>query len=109
MLTLARDLRRRKGRERTGAFVAEGVRAVEELLQSSLDVRGALVSTALGDAPVRAALERRGVPITEVDEPTFATAADTESPQGVLAVATVPARGMGDIPATGRVLALDGV
>jgi RNA methyltransferase, TrmH family len=109
MLTLARDLRRRKARERTGAFVAEGVRAVEELLQSSLEVRGALVSTALGDAPVRAALERRGVPITEVDEPTFATAADTESPQGVLAVATVPERGVGDIPTSGRVLALDGV
>ena|ERR1700722_5038907 len=109
MLTLARDLRRRKARERTGAFVAEGVRAVEELLRSSLEVRGALVSPALGDAPVRAALAEHGVPITEVDEQAFATAADTESPQGVLAIAAVPERGVGDIPTVGRVLALDGV
>jgi TrmH family RNA methyltransferase len=117
MLTLARDLRRRKGRERTGAFVAEGVRAVEELLRSPLAIRGALVSPALDAAPrgaaLRAALLDRGVAVTEVDEPTFASAADTESPQGILAVATVPARGMADIvpdaAGTLRVLALDGV
>ncbi|HWZ61355.1 MAG TPA: RNA methyltransferase [Gemmatimonadaceae bacterium] len=113
MVTLARDLRRRKARERTGAFVAEGVRAVEELLRSSLTVRGVLVSPAFDDAALRSALEQRGVPITAVDERTFATAADTESPQGVLAVAEAPVRTMEDIEANGsgvcRVLALDGV
>jgi RNA methyltransferase, TrmH family len=115
ILTLARDLRRRKARERTGDFVAEGVRAVEELIRSPLDVRGALVSPALDDAPrgvaLRAALVARGVPITEVAEREFASAADTESPQGVLAVAGVPERGTGDILRTGtsRILVLDGV
>jgi TrmH family RNA methyltransferase len=110
MLTLARDLRRRKGRERTGAFVAEGVRAVEELLRSPLTVRGVLISPALGSAPaLRAALTARAVPVTEVDEREFATAADTESPQGVLAVADIPERGMDDIAGRGRILALDGV
>src|SRR5690349_22665596 len=34
LLTLARDRRRRKSRERHGLFVTEGVRAVEELLRS---------------------------------------------------------------------------
>ena len=33
LLTLARDLRRRKSREKQSLFVAEGVRSVEELLQ----------------------------------------------------------------------------
>ena len=32
LLTLARDLRRRKAREKRGLFVAEGVRTVEELV-----------------------------------------------------------------------------
>src|SRR5260221_69385 len=44
LLTLARDLRRRKSREHQHLFTAEGVRAVEELLRSPLTVRGALVA-----------------------------------------------------------------
>ena len=36
LLTLARDLHRRKARERQSLFVAEGIRAVEELLGSPL-------------------------------------------------------------------------
>jgi TrmH family RNA methyltransferase len=115
MLTHARDLRRRKARERTGDFVAEGVRTVEELVRSPLEVLGALVSPVLETAPrgtaLRQALEARGVPITEVDEGAFATAADTESPQGVLAVARVPVRGIADLAgvAAGRVVVLDGI
>jgi TrmH family RNA methyltransferase len=44
LLTLARDLRRRKARERQDIFVAEGHRSVELLLRSKLDVIGILVS-----------------------------------------------------------------
>jgi RNA methyltransferase, TrmH family len=115
MLTLARDLRRRKARERTGDFVAEGVRTVEELVRSPLEVRGALVSPALAEAPrgaaLRAALEARGVPITDVDEHAFASAADTESPQGVLAVGRIPARDVAQLTglAEGRILVLDAI
>jgi len=61
---------RRKARERRGLFVAEGVRAVEELLASSLDVHGALIVTApkpdARAAALRAALEARGVPVEAV-------------------------------------------
>jgi RNA methyltransferase, TrmH family len=113
MLTLARDLRRRKARERTGDFVAEGVRAVEELIRSPLEVRGVLVSPALDAAPrgaaLRSEIQARGVPITEVDEREFASAADTEAPQGILAVARIPDRGIQDVVGGGKVLALDGV
>ena len=42
LLTLARDLRRRKAREKHALFVAEGVRAVEELVRSPVKVRGVL-------------------------------------------------------------------
>lgn len=115
ILTVARDLRRRKARERSGACVVEGVRAVEELLRSPLVVEGALVSPVLESAPrgaaLRAALAAHGVPITDVDEATFASAADTETPQGVLAVARVPDRVLDDLApspgATVRLLVLD--
>lgn len=115
MLTLARDLRRRKGRERTGCFVAEGVRTVEDLLQSALRVRGALVGPQLRASPRGAALLEslagRAVPVVEVNERDFASAADTDSPQGVLAVAEIPNRSWASVPAgpAVRVVVLDAV
>ena len=112
LLTLARDLRRRKARERHRLFVAEGARAVSELLRSPLAVRGLLVSPQLADG-VRTALAeaaaRRNVPVAEVTDAELASAADTESPQGVVAVGEPPARSLDDLRpgTTTRVLLLD--
>jgi TrmH family RNA methyltransferase len=97
LLTLARDLRRRKARERSNLFVAEGVRAVEELLRSPLVVRGVLVAPQLADAPRGSALldalmKRTDIERTDISERDFASAAETESPQGVLAIAEIPQR-----------------
>jgi TrmH family RNA methyltransferase len=101
LLTLARDLKRRRARERQQLFVAEGVRAVEELLGSPLAVRGLLVAPQLAGAPRGASLldaaRQRGVDLTFVDEREFASAAETDSPQGVLAIADIPARRLEDI------------
>jgi TrmH family RNA methyltransferase len=115
LLTTARNLTRRKARERDGLFVAEGIRAVEELLRSPLAVRGLLVAPKLAEHPRAGALHElaagRGVPIVEVGDREFASAADTESPQGVLAVAGIPERSLAGL-AVGdplRVLVLDGV
>lgn len=115
LITLARDLRRRKGRERTGCFVAEGVRTVEELLRSPLAVQGVVVSPQIGSSPrgaaLRTLLAERSVQVIEVDDKEFATAADTESPQGVLAIAGIPKRSWSTVPVTDavRVLVLDAV
>jgi TrmH family RNA methyltransferase len=115
MLTQARDLRRRRAREEQGVFVTEGVRAVEELVASALVVRGALVSPKLASTPrgeaLRVAIEARGIAVTEVSDRDFASAADTDAPQGVLAVAEIPTRTL-PTPAAGRVfraVVLDGV
>ena len=115
LLTLARDLQRRKARERQSLFVAEGVRTVEELLQSSLTVRGAVVSVALGRTPRGAALRdacvARGFELLEVTEQDFLTAADTEHPQGILAIAEAPSLTLAEltVPPTARLLVLDGI
>ena len=114
LLSLARDLRRRKARERRAQFVVEGVRAVEELLRSPLAVGGALVAPQLLDAPrgvaLRDALQQRGVSIELVEHQEFASAAETESPQGVLALASVPSRGFAQIAeSSAPILVLDGI
>ncbi len=95
--------------------MAEGVRAVDALLQSPIVVRGALVApqlagTARGEA-LRAALAGRGVEVQEVGAREFASAAETDSPQGVLAIAEVPQHGWDEVVAGSgtRVLALDAV
>lgn len=119
LLTLARDLKRRRGREREESFVAEGVRAVEELLASPLDLRGVLIAPQLADAPRGAALiealyastSTRDFGIAEVSEQDFRSAAETESPQGIIAIARVPERSFENIPTATplRLLVLDGV
>lgn len=102
LLTLARDLRRRKARERHGLFVAEGVRAVEELLASGLDVHGVLAAPLLHDDPRGSALlalaGSRGIRTVELTGPELASAAGTESPQGILAIGRIPAHALGELP-----------
>jgi TrmH family RNA methyltransferase len=114
LLTLARDLRRRKARERQGLFVTEGVRAVEELLASPLHVHGLLAAPGLAHTPRGAALlaaaGAAGAPVTHVSDADFASAAETDTPQGVLAVAEVPRADLHALPAGPlRLLVLDAV
>jgi TrmH family RNA methyltransferase len=115
LLTVARDLRRRKARERQGLFVAEGVRAVDELLRSPLTVSGVLIGPQFDDhtrAPaMHALIAQRSVPEERVDFREFASAAETDSPQGILAVAEVPGWSLAalDPPSKIRLLVLDGV
>ena len=78
--------------------MAEGVRAVEELVKSKLVVRGVLVAPQLDDAPrgkaLRAAVEEKGLDFSRVNETEFRSAAETESPQGILAIAEIPSHSL---------------
>jgi TrmH family RNA methyltransferase len=119
LLTFARDLKRRRARERENAFVIEGVRAVEELLASPLRVRGVLVAPQLDGAPrgaaLRSALQAQSGPrdfgVATVSEQEFRSAAETDSPQGVLAIADIPERSFEALQVGDgyRLLVLDGV
>lgn len=85
-----RDLQRRKARGRRGLALIEGVRLVEEALAAGLAFRGALVApdlarTARGSA-LLAELERHTVPVELIGARTFDQFADTDTPQGVIAV-----------------------
>ncbi|MFZ5625422.1 MAG: TrmH family RNA methyltransferase [Gemmatimonadota bacterium] len=113
--TLIRDLHRRRGRERRGLVLAEGVRLVAEALAAGRPVHGAVVSPALeatarGRA-LKASLAARGASLLEVTDEELAKLADTEHPQGVVAVVEPVAWTWEDIALGGdsAVLVLDGV
>src|SRR5687768_10762117 len=107
---LLRTLGQRKTREQEGLFVAEGVRAVEDLVASALRVRFAAVASTLEDAPrgraLREALERRTDAVRETDAQALRDLAGTEAPQGVLAVAEIPRWTLDDLRLDGDPAAL---
>jgi TrmH family RNA methyltransferase len=100
---LLRSLRQRKTREAEGLFLAEGIRAVEDLATSALPVRFALAASTLGDTPrgrmLLDVLAAKGVAVHETGERELAELADTETPQGILAVAPIPSAGLDGLPA----------
>jgi TrmH family RNA methyltransferase len=95
-------------------FIAEGVRAVDELLRSSLTVRGALLTASNTDERAQtlaSTIRDRGIPLQEVTEAEFQSAAETETPQGILAIGAVPSRDLSslDVPKSFRLIVLDAV
>ena len=115
LLTTIRDLARRRGRERRGLALAEGIRLVEEAIAAGIPLRGAAVSAALegttrGKA-LKLALAGRGVRMVEVAPAELDALADTEHPQGVVAVLEPRLWSLADLP-TGPgsvILVLDAV
>ena len=115
LISTIRDLHRRRARERRGLTLAEGVRLLEEALAAGIPVRGAAVAPALEGTPRGSALKRRleaaAVPLEAVDDELLGQLADTEHPQGVVAVIEPRPWTLADIPVEPRgvVLVLDGV
>lgn len=113
---LLRGLRQRKIRDETRCFLAEGLRAVEDLLASPLAVRllvhaSSLEDTERGRALLREARRRR-LRVCRVADAELARHADTQTPQGVLAVAEAPAHHLRDLRPGGApavLLVLDAV
>lgn len=93
--SLIRHLHLRKGRERRGLALAEGVRLVEEVLAAGVPLRAVVISPALEATPrgkaLADALRARAPRIEDVTDRALAELAATEHPQGVLAVIEPPA------------------
>jgi TrmH family RNA methyltransferase len=110
-----RDLQLRRGRERRGLALAEGVRLVEEALAAGVPIRGAAVSPALEGTPrgkaLKAALAGKGARLEEVGDPELDQLADTEHPQGIVAVIEPRRWALHhiDLHGGGTVLVMDGV
>jgi len=110
-----RDLKRPKARGRRGLAIVEGVRLVEEAQGAGARFVGAVVSTELArttrGTALRATLESHAVAVQEVTPRVFAELADTDAPQGIIAVIE-PRRWKPDdvtLDAGAVVLVVDGV
>ena len=112
-------LRQRKYRERDGAFLVEGVRAVQSAVDGGAEVIDLIVERRRADDADFAAIvtqvgdlmqaDATVVDVKVVDEPTMARLSDVMASQGVLAVVRMPDRDASRLVGYERVLALDGV
>ncbi len=113
--TLIRDLHRRRGRERRGLALAEGVRLVEEALAAGIGIQGAVASPVLESTTrgktLKESLTARSVRVEDVSDAELEALADTEHPQGIVAVIEPRHWSLSDIrmEAGTVVLVLDGV
>ena len=82
-------------------FLAEGPRVVADLIDTEIPVHLALYTTAsAGDPAVAAAIERlrsSDTPVEEVSASEFEEFAGTVTPQGILAMADIPAWALSDV------------
>jgi TrmH family RNA methyltransferase len=115
LLSTIRDLHRRRARERRALTLVEGVRLLEEALAASVEIRGAAIGPGLEATSRGQALKRRladaGVPLEQVDDGELARLADTEQPQGIVAVVALKGWSPGDLVLGPRsvILGLDGI
>jgi len=113
--TTIRDLHRPRGRERRGLTLAEGVRLVEDALSAGCTIEAVVLSDAMekaerGKALVESLVKAK-VRLERVDETTLNRLAETEHPQGIIAVLRAPRWSVADFDLASRraVLVLDGV
>ena len=109
-----RDLHRRKARGRRGLALVEGVRLTEEALAAGLKVRGAVCSSDLKrtvrGAALKAQLEAGGTTVQDVSAKQLTELADTDTPQGIIAVVEPRLWTTADFPSSGPTfLVIDGV
>jgi TrmH family RNA methyltransferase len=109
-----RRLRQKKHRTQTGSYAAEGLRLAEEAVQSGL-AEVLFVNESFGSAPrERRLLEwaaAAGCEQLKTDARVFACLAQTQSPQGVIAITRKPRRRLDDLEtgAGAVLLILDGI
>lgn len=91
---MLRSLHARKGREREGLFLAEGVKPVLEALCAGAALHSIAVADSEKESPSIiegvAQAERAGVPVHVLGGRAFASVSGVETPQGILAAVRVP-------------------
>ncbi len=113
-IKLARSLHRRRTRYRERAILVEGVRPVSECLESGKSVQALLIAASrVSDAEatkVAAIAAERSISTFVVDDEILSSAADTETPQGILAIVDMPTAEIpGELPENPLVLIIDSV
>lgn len=103
---MAKRLKSKKGRTLTNTFLVEGTICVSELLQHMPALAKAIIVVEDTHADIRTLSEKLDIEIYVVKEHVMKAISDCKSSQGITAIAAFPAS---KVPASGFILALDGV
>ena len=104
-----RSLRKRKGRDATGWFLAEGRTLVRDVLAAGHGGEAVLLERDRSDTrDLRDAAARGGWRVEEVERRVIEEVADTKTPQSALAIARIPRWTWDDVGA-GPLVLLDGI
>ncbi len=99
-----RALEQRKGREREGVFVVEGIQPVWQAVESGAGIDTLIVAPELlTSAPSREMVARQraaGVAVAEVGAAVFARIASREHPSGLAAIVRMARRSLADLAVT---------
>ncbi|MBN1145856.1 MAG: RNA methyltransferase [Anaerolineales bacterium] len=97
----ARALRERKARRESGAFLVEGIRHVGEAVEAGAALEAVFYAPDLLDSGFARSLieklSREGVDCIATTAQVFASLADKENPQGILAIVRQPERRLEDL------------
>lgn len=103
-------LHRKRHRERLGQFLLEGARTVEAALDGNAELTEIFLSRDCGaETDLVRRLSASGVVVHELTRKLERLFADTENPQGIIAVARIPDPAPVVIAEASRILVLDGV
>lgn len=110
-MKLARKLQRRRAREQSGLCLLEGARLVADALSAGAGFDSVFVDRRMvaqaEQSPLLTALQQAGSPLFVVDATLLESISETVTPQGIVALAHLPAPAIPTDP--GLVLVLDGV
>ena len=112
IIKTVRSLHRKKGREQTGLYFAEGVRLVKEAVSYIPDkIKYIIMSESYAEknGSETEALDKEGKIIYITDDKMFCDVCDTQTPQGIAAVLEIPEDVEYDVSGMEYVLILDGV
>lgn len=104
-----RSLATRKGRRSHAQFLIEGVRALEEALDGTLEPATVAICPELlsGERATELADELRGsgAPVLELTEKAFRALSQVQGPEGIAAAVAIPQTGLDDLPESDLVVA----
>lgn len=105
MVKAAAELKQKKYRQQQGLFLAEGLRTVEEAVRYG--TVQSIFYTAIEDDRTRAVLEEaaaKQIKLVCVSDKVLKKIADTEKPQGIIAVCEMRSKRLDDFLASGKML-----
>lgn len=97
LLKRVRSLHQRSGREKSGLFIIEGAKLVNEAQARNLPIRDILVSQSFLKEGLGACQAANISQVAVVEDKLFRELATTEHPEGIIAVAEIPRHSISDV------------